>query len=42
MKKLNEIAFKVAELQAPMKVIVNYLDCSSSKHLKLKIVKTWR
>ncbi|MGE9789579.1 hypothetical protein [Enterococcus faecalis] len=27
MKKLNEIAFKVAELQAPMKVIVNYLDC---------------
>lgn len=27
MKKLNEIAYEVADLQAPMKVIVNYLEC---------------
>lgn len=27
MKKLNEIAYKMADLQAPMKVIANYLDC---------------
>lgn len=27
MKKLNELGFKMADLQAPMKVMVNYLDC---------------
>lgn len=27
MKNLNEIAFKMNDLQAPMKVMVNYLDC---------------
>ena len=34
MKKLNEIAYEVADIQAPMKVIVNYLDC-----IKLQITK---
>lgn len=27
MKNLNEIALKMNDLQAPMKVMVNYLDC---------------
>lgn len=27
MKKLNKIAYEVADMQAPMKVIINYLDC---------------
>ncbi|WP_430611210.1 hypothetical protein IGL01_002329 [Enterococcus sp. DIV0340] len=27
MKKLNKIAYEIADLQAPMQVIVNYLDC---------------
>lgn len=27
MKKLNEIAYEVADIQAPMKVIINYLEC---------------
>lgn len=34
MKKLNEIAYEVADIQTPMKVIVNYLDC-----IKLQITK---
>ncbi|MBO1102353.1 hypothetical protein [Enterococcus hirae] len=27
MKKLNKIAYEVADIQAPMKVIINYLEC---------------
>lgn len=36
MKKLNEIAYEVADIQAPMKVIVNYLDCIKFQTTKAK------
>ena len=36
MKKLNEIAYEVVDLQAHMKVIVNYLDCIKFQTTKAK------
>lgn len=36
MKKLNKIAYEIADLQAPMQVIVNYLDCIKFQTTKAK------
>lgn len=36
MKKLNKIAYEVAGIQAPMKVIINYLECIKFQTTKAK------
>lgn len=36
MEKLNKIAYEVADIQAPMKVIINYLDCIKFQTTKAK------
>ena len=36
MKNLSDIAYKVANLQIPMKVIVNYLDCIKHQAIETK------